>query len=344
MAISYNSNTILITGTAGFIGFHVANLMLDNNWKVIGVDGMTEYYDISLKKARHKILQENKNFKSYETMLEDEIALCNIFEENKPSIIIHLAAQAGVRYSIENPKSYMNSNIIGTFNILEMSKIHSIRHLLIASTSSVYGSNKQMPFHENQKTNSQMSFYAATKKSNECMAHSYSHIYNIPTTIFRFFTVYGPWGRPDMALFKFTKAIFDDKEIDVFNFGKMTRDFTYISDIAEAIKLLVSKIPEEKSKRKSNYKFDSISDVAPFRIVNIGNSKPVTLIEYIETLEKEIGKKAKKNLMKLQIGDVPDTSSDITLLKELTGFIPKIHVTEGIKNFIKWYKSYYLKG
>jgi len=332
---------VLITGTAGFIGFHLAKIMLENNWNVIGIDGITDYYDILLKKNRHKILKEDPNFKAYEIMLEDEESISNIFRDHSPSIIIHLAAQAGVRYSIENPKSYIQSNIIGTFNILEVSKKFSVKHFLMASTSSVYGSNKKMPFHENQKASTQMSFYAATKKANESMTHSYSYTYEIPTTIFRFFTVYGPWGRPDMALFKFTKAILEDEIIDVYNYGKMTRDFTYVLDIVEAIRLLVNIIPETPDNRKSSYSFDSISDVAPWRVVNIGNAKSVTLIEYIETLEKQLGKTANKKLMKMQIGDVPNTMSDISLLMALTGFKPKTNVSEGIKNFVEWYKSYY---
>lgn len=318
--------------------------MLENGFNVIGLDGFTDYYDVSLKRDRTTILEENVNFKSYKILLEDKDLLSKIFRDNKPSILIHLAAQAGVRYSIENPETYLQSNIIGTFNVLEMSKKHSVKHLLMASTSSVYGSNKQLPFHENQKTDSQMSFYAATKKANESMAHSYAHIYKIPITLFRFFTVYGPWGRPDMSLFKFTKAILEDRNIDVYNYGKMTRDFTYVSDIAKAIYLLIDKIPEKSNNRTSFYEYDSISDVAPFRIVNIGNSKSITLIEYIEALEKEIGKKANKNYIKMQMGDVPDTMSDTSLLRELTGFIPQTSVSEGIKNFMKWYKNYYLKG
>ena len=318
--------------------------MLANKWNVVGIDGMTDYYDVSLKRARHAILEKNDNFRSYQIMLEDEKALSEIFRVTKPVVLIHLAAQAGVRYSIVNPKSYIQSNIIGTFNILEMSKKFSIKHLLIASTSSVYGSNQETPFHENQKTNSQMSFYAATKLSNESMAHSYSHIYGIPTTIFRFFTVYGPWGRPDMALFKFTKLILENKLIEVYNYEKMSRDFTYVLDLVQAIEKLVSKIPMIPNNRNSHYKFDSISDVAPFRIVNIGNSRSVPLIKYIEIIENEIGKKAKKKLVKMQDGHVINTLSDIRLLIELTGFAPKTSISEGVRSFVKWYKNYYLKG
>ena len=344
MIISKSYNTVLITGTAGFIGFHLAKSMLENNWNVIGIDGLTNYYDVSLKQARQNILIENNNFISYKVMLEDEDDVYKIFKKHLPNIVIHLAAQAGVRYSIENPKSYLQSNIVGTFNILEMAKNFKVNHLLFASTSSAYGSNKQMPFQENQKTDTQMSFYAATKKACENMSHSYSYTHEIPITVFRFFTVYGPWGRPDMALFKFTKAILEGNQIDVYNYGKMSRDFTYISDLVEAIRLLIKVKPEIPDSRKSNFKFDSISDVAPWRLVNIGNSKSVPLIEFIQEIEKQLGKKANKNFMEIQIGDVPNTMSNVDLLMQLTNFKPNTPVSTGIEKFVSWYKYYYQKG
>jgi len=303
---------------------------------------MSDYYDVNLKKARLKKLHENSNFHNYKGLVQDSKLLDDIFLKYKPSIVIHLAAQAGVRYSIDNPLSYVESNLIGTFQILEMARKYNPKHLLLASTSSVYGSNKDMPLDENQRTNTPMSFYAATKKSNEVMAHSYSHLFNIPTTIFRFFTVYGPWGRPDMALFKFTKNILSNKPIDVYNKGNMIRDFTYISDLVRAIFLLTSKIPLTAKKRKESIKNDSISDVAPFRVVNIGTSRPVNLLDYINELEKVLGKDAKKNFLGMQDGDIHKTHSNIDLLEALTGFRPKTTIHEGISEFVKWYRSYYL--
>ena len=331
----------MITGSAGFIGFHLAELFLSNKWRVIGLDAMTDYYDVNLKKNRNKILVDNPNFSSYVGFLQDKKLLNKIFSDHKPIVIIHLAAQAGVRYSIENPISYVESNLIGTFHILEMARKFKPKHLLIASTSSVYGSNKDMPLHENQKCDTPMSFYAATKKSNEMMAHSYSHLYSIPITMFRFFTVYGPWGRPDMALFKFTKNILSDKPIDVYNKGNMIRDFTYVSDLVRGVFLLISKKPLIAKKRKESIKSDSISDVAPFRIVNIGNSRPINLLTYINELDRVLGMKAKKNFLGMQDGDIKETHSNNDLLEALTGFQPKITVDEGIFKFVKWYKSYY---
>ena len=302
---------------------------------------MTDYYDVNLKKARQKLLCEYSNFHNYQGLVQDPKLLDDILSYHKPNIIIHLAAQAGVRYSIENPISYVESNLLGTFHLLEISRKYKSDHLLLASTSSVYGSNQEMPLNENQKCDTPMSFYAATKKSNEAMAHSYSHLYDIPITMFRFFTVYGPWGRPDMALFKFTKNILSDKPIDVYNKGNMIRDFTYVSDLVKAIFLLTSKIPLIPKKRKKTFKNDSISDVAPFRIVNIGSSQPINLIDYIKELEKVLGKEARKNFLSMQLGDIQKTHSNIDLLDNLTGFRPKTTIHEGISEFVKWYKSYY---
>ena len=331
----------MVTGSAGFVGFHTCQTFLWNKWKVIGLDAITDYYDVNLKKDRHKILEENHDFKSYKGFLQDQKLLEEIFLKHKPNIIIHLAAQAGVRYSIENPISYVESNLVGTFHILEIARKYKPEHLLIASTSSVYGSNKEMPLHENQKSDTQMSFYAATKKSNEAMAHSYSHLYDIPITTFRFFTVYGPWGRPDMALFKFTSNIISGKPIDVYNNGNMVRDFTYISDLVNAIYLLTDKIPLLPKNRDKEIMHDSISDVAPFRVVNIGNSRPINLLDFIAELEKVLGINAKKNYLGMQDGDIHKTHSDISLLENLIGSQSKTTINEGITRFVEWYKSYY---
>jgi UDP-glucuronate 4-epimerase len=334
-------NVALITGSSGFIGFHLAKFLLSCDWKVIGLDAMTDYYDVNLKNARQKHLCVNPNFHNYNGLVQNTNLLNQIYSSHKPNILIHLAAQAGVRYSIDNPISYVESNLIGTFHILEMARKFKPDHLLMASTSSVYGSNNDMPLHENQKCDTQMSFYAATKKSNEAMAHSYSHLYNIPTTMFRFFTVYGPWGRPDMALFKFTKNILAGEPIEVYNKGNMVRDFTYITDLIKAIFLLTSKIPLKANKRKDIIKNDSISDVAPFRIVNIGNSQPVNLLDYVKELENVLGKVAKKKFLRMQDGDIYKTHSNIGLLEALTGFRPKTTLHEGLSEFVEWYKSYY---
>ena len=334
-------NVALITGSSGFVGFHLAEFLLSCNWKIIGLDAMTDYYDVNLKNARQKLLCENSNFLNYKGLVQDEKLLNKIFSLHKPNILIHLAAQAGVRYSIENPKSYIESNLIGTFHILEIARKYKPDHLLMASTSSIYGSNKDMPFHETQKCDTQMSFYAATKKSNEVMAHSYSHLYDIPTTMFRFFTVYGPWGRPDMALFKFTKNILSGDPIELYNKGNMVRDFTYIDDLINAIVLLISKTPSKVHNRKDFIKNDSISDVAPFRIVNIGNSHPINLLDYVKELENALGKVAQKKFLGMQDGDIHKTHSNIGLLKALTGFEPKTNLHEGISQFVKWYRSYY---
>jgi UDP-glucuronate 4-epimerase len=317
--------------------------LLDSGWKVVGLDAMTDYYDVNLKKARIEILNKNYNFCNYYGLVQDQELLNKIYLNHHPNIIIHLAAQAGVRHSIENPISYLDSNLIGTFHILEIARKYNPDHLLIASTSSVYGSNVVSPLSENQKCDTQMSFYAATKKSNEVMAHSYSHLFDIPTTIFRFFTVYGPWGRPDMALFKFTKNILSNKPIDVFNDGNMRRDFTYVMDLVKAISLLAFKIPLPVSKRNITIKNDSISNVAPYRIVNIGSSRPVNLLDYIKELEKTLGKISNKNFLGMQDGDIKETHSNVELLQTLTGYLPETTLQEGISEFVRWYKSYYEK-
>ena len=332
-------NKILITGTAGFIGFHLANLLLSEGFNVHGYDGMTDYYDTNLKKDRHKILHKYTNFDSTLGMLEDDKKLSTLTSSFQPDVIIHLAAQAGVRYSLENPRAYIDSNIVGTFNVLEVAKKEKIKHLLIASTSSVYGSNEKMPFTEKEKTDTQLTLYAATKKANENMAHSYSHLWKIPTTAFRFFTVYGPWGRPDMALFKFVSSILKDQPIDVYNNGEMFRDFTYVDDLVCSIKLLINKSPTDSSNKISNK--DSISNIAPFRLINIGNSNTVNLMDFIKTIEEILGKKALYNYMPMQKGDVKATWADSSLLKELTDYRPQTDIKSGIKKFIEWYLDYY---
>ena len=330
---------ILITGSSGFIGFHLANKLLRLGYKVHGFDSMNNYYDVSLKKARYNILKKNKNFSFTKNKLENINSLKKTFYKFKPNVVIHLAAQAGVRYSIDKPRVYLDSNVTGTFNIIEASHKLKVKHLIMASSSSVYGANKKIPFKEIDKTETQLSIYAATKKSNESMAHSYSNIWKIPITMLRFFTVYGPWGRPDMALFKFTKGILSNKKIDIYNYGKMYRDFTYIDDIVNGIKLLINKAPNLKQKNK--YKNDSLSPVAPFRILNIGNTKKVYLLNFIKQIELELGKKAIRNYMPLQKGDVKQTLSNTNLLKKITGYNPKTSYKVGIKKFLKWYQEYY---
>ena len=300
---------------------------------------MNNYYDVKLKKARYEILKKYNKFSFTKNNLENQKVLSNTILKFKPKIIIHLAAQAGVRYSIEKPRVYLDSNITGTYNIIELAKKVNVKHLLIASSSSVYGANKKLPFKEIDKTETQLSIYAATKKSTESIAHSYSNIWRVPITMLRFFTVYGPWGRPDMALFKFTKGIIDNKKIDIYNKGKMYRDFTYIDDIVNGIKALINKAPN--SKQLNKFKNDSLSSVAPFRVLNIGNTRKVYLLDFIDSLEKELGKKAIRNYMPMQKGDVKMTLSDTTLLKKLTGYNPKTNFKRGIKNFLKWYLSYY---
>lgn len=331
---------IFITGTAGFIGFHLANLLLKEGFQVSGYDGLTSYYDVNLKKKRNEILLKNSKYFFTCGMLEDEKKIEKIFFEFEPDVVIHLAAQAGVRYSLENPRSYLDSNIIGTFNIMEMSKKYGVRHLLMASTSSVYGANTDMPFKENSKSDTQLTIYAATKKATESMAHSYAHLWKLPITMFRFFTVYGPWGRPDMALFKFVSAILDERPIDIYNQGEMYRDFTYVEDLVLSIRKLID-VPPDHLKEKLIQMNDSISSVAPYRIVNIGNSKKIKLLDFIEAIEKNLKKKAIRNYLPIQKGDVPETLADTTLLRSLIDYQPNTNFQEGIISFIKWYREYY---
>ena len=330
---------IFITGASGFIGFHVSKRYLDKGFKVCGFDSMNNYYDVSLKKSRLKILKKYKYFSFTKGNLENEKVLNNSINRFKPSIIIHLAAQAGVRYSIQNPKVYLNSNIIGTYHIIEAAKRLSVKHLMIGSSSSVYGANKKFPFQEIDKTDNQVSLYAATKKSTENLAHSYSSLWKIPITILRFFTVYGPWGRPDMAYFKFTKNIINKKKIDIYNRGKMYRDYTYIDDIVDGIFKLTNKTPKLNQSKK--YKNDSLSNVAPYRILNIGNTKKILLLDFINALEKKLGRKGIKRFMPMQKGDVYSTLSDSNLLKRITGYNPRTKYQDGINKFLNWYLNYY---
>ena len=330
---------IYITGSSGFIGFHTAKRLLNKGIKVHGFDSMNTYYDLKLKKDRLNILKKYKNFSFTKGLLENEKVLSNSISKFKPSIIIHLAAQAGVRYSLENPKNYLNSNIVGTFNILKNAHKINIKHLIIGSSSSVYGANKKIPFQEIDKADHQVSFYAATKKSTESLAHSYSSLWKIPVTMLRFFTVYGPWGRPDMAYFKFTKKILEGKRIDIFNKGKMYRDYTYIDDIVTGVCKLINKAPSLNKKIK--FKNDSLSPVAPYRILNIGNTKKILLLDFIKSLEKELKLKAKKRYLPMQKGDVYSTLSNSHLLKKITGYNPKTSYKTGIKKFVNWYLDYY---
>ena len=330
---------VFITGSSGFIGFHTAKKFLDRGFKVHGFDSMNNYYDVSLKRSRLNILKKYRYFSFTKNSIENEKKLNDSIKKFKPFVIIHLAAQAGVRYSLENPDTYLKSNIIGTFNVIKLSKKFGVKHLIIGSSSSVYGANKKTPFQEIDKTDHQVSFYAATKKSTESIAHSYSSLWKLPITMLRFFTVYGPWGRPDMAYFKLTKKLLEGKKIDIYNRGKMYRDYTYIDDIVDGIYKLINRRPLLNPKRK--LKNDSLSSVAPFRILNIGNTKKVFLLDFINTLEKELKTKIIKNYMPMQKGDVYSTLSDSSLLKRITGYNPKTNYKTGIKKFINWYLNYY---
>ncbi|MEO6388429.1 MAG: NAD-dependent epimerase/dehydratase family protein [Croceibacterium sp.] len=336
-----NKPVVLVTGTAGFIGFHLSRLLLSEGFPVVGVDAMTDYYDVSLKRARHDILSENKAFSRNEFDILDFDRLSALARDTSSQIIVHLAAQAGVRYSLEHPRTYIDTNIVGTFNVMEVARELGIRHLLMASTSSVYGANEDMPFRETEQADAPLTIYAATKKATEMMGHSYAHLWNLPVTMFRFFTVYGPWGRPDMALFKFTKAILENSPIDVYNNGEMWRDFTYVEDLAISIRLLIDVPPHRPNSRDEIAPGDSLSPVAPFRIVNIGNSDKVRLLDFVEAIETELGLPSKRNYMGMQTGDVPATWADASLLTALTGYRPNTDVAIGVRKFVEWYRSYY---
>ena len=332
---------VLITGTAGFIGYHLAQLLLAEGFLVQGYDGMSDYYDVRLKQRRHQMLLQHANFTATEGQLEDAALLDRVADDFQPQVIVHLAAQAGVRYSLENPRAYLNSNVIGAFNVMELARRHQVGHLLMASTSSVYGANEQMPFSERDKADSQLTIYAATKKANESMGHAYAHLWKLPTTMFRFFTVYGPWGRPDMALFKFVDAILKGQPIDIYNHGEMFRDFTYVGDLVRAIRLLIDTPPAQVAGRGLPIEGDNLSPAAPYRVVNIGNSDKVRLLDFVEAIEDCLNRKAIRNYMPMQMGDVPATWADAALLQRLTGYRPQTDVRDGIARFVAWFRDYY---
>ena len=330
----------LLTGAAGFIGFHTAKRLLDRGDQVIGIDNLNDYYDVQLKRDRLKQLDGQKNFIFHQIDLEDRTRIMELSTREKFDVVINLAAQAGVRYSIENPQAYVDSNLVGFANILEACRQSLVKHLVYASSSSVYGANPTMPFSVDDNVDHPVSLYAATKKANELMAHAYSHLYDLPTTGLRFFTVYGPWGRPDMALFLFAKAIFEDQPIDVFNEGKMQRDFTYVDDIVEGITRVADRIPQKNAQDLGT---NPGTSRGPYRIYNIGNNQPVELMHFIETIEQAIGKKAKKNLLPMQPGDVKATFADIDDLARDVGFRPRTSIEDGVARFMEWFREYYRK-
>lgn len=329
--------TALVTGSAGFIGYHACARLLAAGWRVVGLDGLSDYYDVTLKQNRHALLEPHPTFTPVIGRIETPGLLRDLFARHRPDLVIHLAAQAGVRHSIEAPRDYVDSNLIGTFELLEAARAVPPAHMLLASTSSAYGANADMPYRETDKADTQMSFYAATKKATESMAHSYAHLYGLPVTMFRFFTVYGPWGRPDMAHFKFTRAILNGDPIDVYNHGRMQRDFTYIDDLIDGLSGLIDVVPGPQAACAG----DSLSPVAPFRVVNIGASAPTALLDFIAAIETATGRTAEKEMHPMQPGDVPATWADTTLIRTLTGYAPKVSVTEGVQRFVDWYRAYY---
>lgn len=326
-----------VTGSAGFIGFHLCQRLLAEGWQVMGLDGMSAYYDVALKERRHAILAEHAGFRPVVGLLETPGLVAGIMAEGGFDAVVHLAAQAGVRYSIDAPRSYVEANLVGTFEVLEAARATPPRHLLMASTSSVYGANTEMPYAERDKADAQMSFYAATKKATEAMAHSYAHLYGLPTTMFRFFTVYGPWGRPDMALFKFVRAILAGEAIEIYNHGDMRRDFTYVDDLVEGIVRLIDARPDTTPAGPS----DSLSPVAPWRVVNIGNGAPLGLMDFVTAIERALGQSAQKTLLPMQAGDVPATWADATLIESLVGRLPRTDINDGVQRFVDWYRGYY---
>ena len=340
MSAALPPRTALVTGSSGFIGFHLCRRLLDEGWRVVGLDNLSDYYDVSLKERRQAMLCQHAGFSVVNDSVETPGLMLRLFDEHRPDVVVHLAAQAGVRYSIENPRSYLESNIVGTFEILEAARAFPPAHMLLASTSSAYGANTEMPYREVMKADHQMSFYAATKKATEAMAHSYAHLFGLPVTMFRFFTVYGPWGRPDMALFKFTKAILEGQPIDVYNFGDMLRDFTYIDDIAEAVVRLSDVIPQPNPAWTVETGTPADSS-APYRVYNIGNSQPVKLTTFIGELETALGVKAQMNLLPLQPGDVLETSADTSALEATIGFKPSTELAHGLARFVAWYRDFY---
>jgi UDP-glucuronate 4-epimerase len=331
---------ILVTGSAGFIGFHMARRLLDEGHEVVGLDGFTPYYDRNLKLCRHGILRQRPGFSGHEAMLEDFATLRRIYGDGFDAVY-HFAAQAGVRYSLDNPRAYLDANLTGTFNLLELMRHAPPAHALMASTSSVYGANAKVPFRETDWADHPLTLYAASKKANEEMAHAYSHLFKIPITMLRFFTVYGPWGRPDMALFKFAAALFEGRAIDIYNHGNMSRDFTYIDDLVEAVLWLLGHPPPPVEGRAPPLTEDSLSPVAPWRVLNIGAAMPIVLMDFVAAIEAATGLRAKCNFMAMQQGDVPVTVADTSLLFALTGFAPKTQLKEGVKAFIAWYRDYF---
>jgi len=325
-----------ITGTAGFIGFHLARRLLSDGQQVTGLDGITPYYNVKLKQMRHAALAQYPAFKPVIAMLEDRQAVEEAMATAKPDVVIHLAAQAGVRYSLENPQSYLTSNVIGSYNIIELAERHKVKHLMLASTSSIYGANPTVPFRETDRADEPLTIYAATKKSMELMAHAHAHLYKTPTTTFRFFTVYGPWGRPDMALFKFVDLMLNGKPIEIYGEGKMSRDFTYIDDLVEAIVRISHVIPDE-SNRVADDKIETLSLQAPYRLVNIGGGQPENLMDFVEMVERSLGQAAIRHMLPMQKGDVPRTYAAPDLLQMLTGYMPSTKLEDGVKAFVEWY-------
>lgn len=328
----------LVTGTAGFVGFHLARRLLEQGEDVLGIDGMVPYYDVNLKKSRHALLSKYALFVERECMLEDGAAIEEAFEAYKPQLVVHLAAQAGVRHSLKDPRSYLDSNLVGSFNVLEQCRVHQPKHLVMASTSSVYGASQDFPLIEEAAANHPLTLYSASKKAMEAMAHCYAHVWKLPITCFRFFSAYGPWGRPDMAMFKFVRSMLASEPIDVYNYGNMERDWTYIDDLVEAIVRLAGTPPKLG---KPVGTIDSLSPVAPYRVVNIGGGRPTNLMKFIEAIEIELGRKATCNYLGMQLGDVERSEASPILLEALTGFRPATPISVGVRAFVRWYREYY---